>query len=402
MIDVISKRCQHPGCTKQPVFAHDGETARFCASHKEPDMIDVKNKRCQHPGCTKHPVFAHDGETARFCASHKEPDMIDVKSKRCQHPGCTKIPAFAHDGETARFCASHKEPDMIDVINKRCQHPGCTKHPVFAHDGETARFCSSHKEPDMIDVKNNRCQHPGCDIRSSFGRPGTEPSSCARHKKPGFILKPSRRCVTKGCNEKAFFGSDFKLFHCEKHKQEDEHNYAERPCTSCRLPSLLDETDLCEMCHPDSFARAALSKQNKLMTYLDAQGLPGDSTDRMIDHGSCGRERPDRIYDIGDRIIILECDENQHRDRACECEQTRMVNITQALGGPRVCFLRFNPDEYKSEHGMVPLTKRYHVLRDLLKALVESRIDFPGFLCVRYLFFDGWSTLAESPFQEIS
>jgi len=86
-----------------------------------------------------------------------------------------------------------------------------------------------------------------------------------------------------------------------------------------------------------------LAKQNDLMNYLDARDLKGVSTDIVIDKGECGKERPDRVYDFGDKIVILECDEYQHRDRQCLCEQTRMVNIGQSFGGIPVYFIRWNP-----------------------------------------------------------
>jgi hypothetical protein len=55
--------------------------------------------------------------------------------------------------------------------------------------------------------------------------------------------------------------------------------------------------------------RAALAKQNTLMDFLDNVGFQGNSTNKIIEGGICGLERPDRVYDFGDKIIILECDE---------------------------------------------------------------------------------------------
>ena len=83
------------------------------------------------------------------------------------------------------------------------------------------------------------------------------------------------------------------------------------------------------------------------MAYLDYQGLVGTSTDKMVDGGKCGRERPDRLFELPVRVLIIECDENQHKERACECEQTRMVNIGQSFGGLSVYFIRWNPDNFK-------------------------------------------------------
>jgi hypothetical protein len=61
------------------------------------------------------------------------------------------------------------------------------------------------------------------------------------------------------------------------------------------------------------------------MDSLDARDLKGDSTDKIVEGGICGKERPDRIYDLGDKIIVLECDEHQHRE-------TRLYLRTNAHG----------------------------------------------------------------------
>ena len=139
------------------------------------------------------------------------------------------------------------------------------------------------------------------------------------------------------------------------------------------------------------------------MVYLDSKGLKGDSTDGMIDGGVCGKERPDRTYDFGDKIIIVECDEHQHRDRACLCEQTRMVNIGQAYGGIPVYFIRFNPDDYTSKietKDPVAIQKRYKVLSDLLVSIRDGKTTLTeGLVSALYMYYDEWSCLAEEEWK---
>jgi hypothetical protein len=63
---------------KQPVFNIEGQTlARYCADHKTGGMINVKSKRCEHPDCKKQPTYNIEGQTiARYCADHKTDGMI--------------------------------------------------------------------------------------------------------------------------------------------------------------------------------------------------------------------------------------------------------------------------------------------------------------------------------------
>jgi hypothetical protein len=145
------------------------------------------------------------------------------------------------------------------------------------------------------------------------------------------------------------------------------------------------------------------------MEYLNQKGLRGNSTDIVIENGACGRERPDRVFDFGDKIVILECDEHQHKDRQRTCEQTRMMNIAQSYGGIPVYFIRWNPDNYTSPDGRLPelISKRYKRVADFIRDIQLNIVTLPNaLLSVFYMYYDGWTTLAESewtvltPFQQ--
>jgi hypothetical protein len=112
---------------------------------------------------------------------------------------------------------------------------------------------------------------------------------------------------------------------------------------------ILDNNNKCEFCNPTMFKTYNLAKQNNLMDYLDTlSNIPSPiSTDKIVNGGECGKERPDRIYDFNDKIIIVECDEHQHTNYTQECEKIRMINICQSFGGLPVYFIRWNPDNYK-------------------------------------------------------
>jgi hypothetical protein len=167
----------------------------------------------------------------------------------------------------------------------------------------------------------------------------------------------------------------------------------------CGLTMLLDDNGVCEYCNPVTFQRARLAKQTALMDYLDARDLTGTSTDTTIDQGACGRERPDRVYELADKIIILECDEHQHRDRACDCEQTRMINIGQSYGGMPVYFIRWNPDNYCSDNDRKQpeeIKKRHKLVGDLIASIAKGKTALPrGLVSVLYMYYNGWSTLAK-------
>jgi len=114
-----------------------------------------------------------------------------------------------------------------------------------------------------------------------------------------------------------------------------------------------------------------------------------ESYDIIIDHGLCGKERPDFLFDCKNQYVVLECDENQHKERLCECEFARMINISQSLGMHTI-FIRYNPDEFINKNGKLvdpSLTLRKELLLKMLNYQF-ARKDF-HFLEVIYMFYDG-------------
>jgi hypothetical protein len=259
----------------------------------------------------------------------------------------------------------------------------------------------------MINTKVKYCIYHGCTSAQRYGKPGTRMSHCAKHREPGMIRRSNGKCKSPRCREPAIYGTNYTPRHCAAHRLPEEQNLVERECVSCHLTMILNATDHCEFCDPATFATARLAKQNALFTYLDARtDLPLPlTTDTVIDGGACGKERPDRTYDLGDKILILECDEHQHRDRACDCEQTRMANIGQSYGGAPVYFIRWNPDDYSPESDRKepePIAKRHKLVGDLIRDIKKRKVALPSALVAAiYLYYDGWDKLATEPWHTI-
>ncbi|CBJ29373.1 EsV-1-7 [Ectocarpus siliculosus] len=179
------RRCEHSGCTKWPLYAFEGEKAKYCSQHKDEGMVDVRSRRCQEPSCTRQPSFGFEHQKPRFCAAHKDVGMVDVVSRRCEETDCRRRPLYGHEGEKGRFCSYHKSDGMVDVVNKRCQHPGCKKRPVFGFEGEKGRFCSLHRSGGMVDVVSRRCDSPGCKRQPSGTTDSTHVQFCSLHRGDG-------------------------------------------------------------------------------------------------------------------------------------------------------------------------------------------------------------------------
>jgi hypothetical protein len=288
---------------------------------------------------------------------------------------------------------------MVNVkVNSSCKEINCNKGRAYGVKGGKGEYCGEHCKEGMIRLYVKRCAKEGCDIQASYGN--KRPEYCNAHKKEGMKNLQVKICNQEGCDKQASYDKDGnRLLVCRKHNtnKKDLPVRAKKGCSSCGLQMKLNKDGKCEYCRPATFKVARFAKQNALMEYLDARELVGVMTDKAIESGMCGKERPDRVFDFGDKIVIVECDENQHKDRERECELTRMKNIGQMFGGTPVYFIRWNPDGYTCSE-MVPETvgMRHKRLGDLLLSITEGREVLPSALvAVHYMYYDGWSLKSE-------
>ena len=159
-------------------------------------------------------------------------------------------------------------------------------------------------------------------------------------------------------------------------------NIAIKKCKNCSLNGILDKDNLCETCNPIKINIIMLAKQNSLQKALESNDLKFISVDKMIDKGVCGKERPDFVFDMYKLILILECDEYQHKDRQISCETTRMKNIGQSYGGIPIYFIRWNPDNYKPGNNIKKkdlINTRQIVVCEYIKSIINDKItDIPA------------------------
>lgn len=74
--------------------------------------------------------------------------------------------------------------------------------------------------------------------------------------------------------------------------------------------------------------------------------------DKQVQDG-CSKRRPDLLLDLGYQILIVEIDENQHITYDCSCENKRLMELSADVGHRPIVFIRFNPDDYRTNEGNV-------------------------------------------------
>ena len=319
----------------------------------------------------------------------------------CARVGCTtKKPRYGVDKYSELYCREHADPGMVDVVNRRCR---CGKsQPTFAMEGDRAECCGKCRDPGMVDVVSRRCEHSECTKSAWKGIPGHSPTRCAGHVCDGMIKYPRSRCTFRDdsgvkCRELALYGITDPL-HCETHVQPDENNLVERQCSECKCTFVLGPDGKCGYCNDENRIRACLAKQRQVQAYLDRRAETEEilrycSYDRQLDGGVCGRERPDFLWDCRTHFVILEVDENQHSERENECETTRMKNIGQSLGGPKVWFIRYNPDPYRTDGDQYDPTqiRRHKSLLRTIKHCLANPPPETDFVTARYLYYNGYT-----------
>jgi hypothetical protein len=412
MIDVKNKTCTEKGCKKIPCYNIEGEIRAFyCNEHKKDGMINIKDKTCIENGCKKIPNYNIEGETkALYCNEHKKDGMIDIKHKTCIEKGCKKRPSYNIEGETkALYCYDHKLINMINIKDKTCTEKGCKKRPSYNIEGETkALYCNKHKKEDMIDIKTKTCIEKGCKIQSNYGLPGTSKTHCLKHMGDGMIKNPTKRCSTKDCKEYATHGFKDPLF-CENHAEKDHYNLCERKCTnqSCPYPERLDILNreglcvtFCSLIKRDQMMKTHIKKKEEFIGNLLKTEIKQELShrDQIID-SSCSKVRPDFVFDCGTHFVIIEVDEHQHKsysncgttlEERQKMENKRMFMIFQSFGGPRVAFIRYNPDVFRANDKVVTMgdQKRHKCLLQWVKHYLKNQPENP--LEVKYLFYDGY------------
>jgi hypothetical protein len=243
--------------------------------------------------------------------------MIDLKIKKCIKCNI-KIPNFGFEGQKATHCGDCKEENMIDVKNKKCIKCNI-KHQRFGFKDEKATHCYDCKEPNMINVVDKKCF---CGKKTpSFGYEGEKAKYCFDCKEPNMVNVADKRCKTEFCDthiwNKAYEG-------------------------------------YCAFCYgnlyPDSpVVRNFKTKERLVVDYIkDQYQYQYEDYDWIFDKkitDGCSKRRPDIYLDLGYQVLIIEVDENQHRQYENICENKRMMILFQDVGRP-IVFIRFNPDTY--------------------------------------------------------
>lgn len=393
------KKCKSTeGCLLIASFGYrDGTGTKFCSKHKNHGMVNLLCKLCS---CGKsRPTYNFNGLTANFCATCKKEGMINVNDKPCK---CGKAcPTFNFQGLKAEYCASCKNVNMINVSNQPCK---CAKssRPNFNYNGLKHEYCSKCKLPDMIDVTHKLCK---CGkVQPSFNYEGLIPEYCSKCKEEDMIMLRKRLCIECKDNQATYNLFGLKAKYCNSCKTDEMINISDK----CKFETCVRSGNIkykyyCTFCYQHLFPNDEASKnirvktkENYVRDFLN-NTVEGFIHDLPLWTGNCDcshRRRIDFRKLIGNTLLCIEVDENQHKRYKEKDEEIRYDDLFMLHGG-KFIFIRFNPDHFTSSLG----TKKNPYMKRRMEYLEKeiynqiNRIDNEEnkeLLEISYLFYDNF------------
>ena len=185
---------------------------------------------------------------------------------------------------------------------------------------------------------------------------------------------------------------------CEHGKQRVSCNDCGFKCSSCKITHVRKKNAKCRHCLPIAKTRSK-NKEAAIAAMLGQWASEGyiplytswDKGNPDAKPGVCGRYRPDFVWDLGFRALVLEIDEFQHKHEnyVQRCELVRVSRIVEGYGGIPVHIIRYNPDAFKI-NGVTRVTKREERLALLRLNLAEAvdRPDLENQIVVQHIWFD--------------
>jgi hypothetical protein len=438
MVNVKNKTCRSEGCRKIPNYNKPGETkALYCVGHRTGEMVDVKHQTCRSEGCRKIPNYNKPGETkALYCVGHRTGEMVDVKHQTCRSEGCQKRPHYNKPGEKEAFyCAGHKTGEMVDVKLplKTCFHPQCDHIPLFNLKGKKPLYCQEHAQPGMVNLQeSNHClvceAVPLCKFQDHYYCSAHYPDRQAIAR-----LDPSSRQETcSQCLQKPLCSVNGSLY-CSEHYpdhsaiQQFNRRFLKKVCSKCEREPLcqLNGSLYCADHYPD---RAAITRLNRECKYCDlaetayvcqecqtrrhrkewtvVAQLRKEINQKAVHDSNhpvseCSKRRPDLFYECHTHAVIVEIDENQHRDYQPSCECARISEIAASLGGQPITIIRYNPDSIRHDNKSVKVEAKTRI--ELLVKTLKRELNSPPTkyqIKLIQLFFDDNGSQEYQPVKE--
>jgi len=403
-------------------YNYFNEKKKFCSECKSDDMIDIAYKSKMCVVCKKKwATFNYENEKkATHCNKCKLDNMIDIRHKKCIK--CNKKqPCYSIKGENSpKFCAecsiiysNENNVEMENIRNKKCLICNLTQ-PSYSKKNETTRlYCSScaHKlmNENNIELENN--VNEKCivckKVEPCFNYENeTKPTHCGNCKLNDMINIKCKKCIVCKITQSCYnYENETKPSHCAKCKLNGMIHIYAKSCKSdfCDTIGNKKYKGYCTHCYANLFPNDPLTFQIKCKTKEIAVRdfintiYDGFQHDKPIHFGcDCNhRRRIDHRKLIGNTMLAIETDENQHKTYDEMDEEIRYDDLMMAFTGKWI-YIRFNPDKFKKKNGKnanPAISTRLHTLKNEIDKQIKKieNEENTELLEIHYLFYDNYN-----------
>lgn len=314
---------------------------------------------------------------------------------------CENTAMYNYETETKRlYCKKHKLENMIDLanLNNLCNHKECKYYAIYNEENEEKPlYCKFHKTDNMICKIKQLCDYEDCNITASYNFPNNKQRlRCSKHKEEGMIDVKHYICIEKDCNIFASFNyeGEKKWLYCVKHKKDNMINVKNPRCKfeRCMVDGNKKYDGYCLFCFIHLFPDVEITRNYKTKEKHIVDNIKNNFidfswiSDKKIQDG-CSNRRPDLVVDFGFNILIIEIDENQHKNY--NCENKRTMQISQDFNHRPIVLIRFNPDNYTNTKNETILGCFKYDNKGIL--IIRNKKDFEKRLKVLYKEIEYWS-----------
>jgi hypothetical protein len=221
----------------------------------------------------------------------------------------------------SQICEHNKRKDLCKECNgsQICIH---NKITYYCKECDGNAFCEHNKE-------KNRCKDCGGSSRCEHNRLKSQCkecdgiSICHHDKQKGQCIICSPKIACYNCKHMVMSSNKSYRPYCFK-------------CYCVRNPDI-------------EIKRRYKTKENLLGEALKEMNLGINFIqDKKVD-GGCSYRRPDFLFDLFTHTVIVECDENDHKDYSTTCEIAKLNETFTDLADRPMILIKFNPDKYEGK-----------------------------------------------------
>ena len=333
-----------------------------------------RRQQCLHG---KRKAYCRDCKGSQICAHDRDKSRCkECKgSKICVHQ---RIKYQCKDCKGSRICPHERRKEYC----KKCKGSQICIHNKTI---STCKKCNGSQICFHHRIKAFCKECKGSQI-CFHGRLKYRCKECEGFPKRGLCSHEYRKEYCKECK-----GSQICIH--DKLKDFCNHCGGSRLCSLCQFTQVSRNKQVCAKCLPRPRHTSPVKEIKlaaRLQDWASEKLIPfyslWNKQNPLADPSQCGKYRVDFIFELENKVVLLECDENQHSIYDQRCERVRQAHVSLGFGGLPVHWIRYNPDTFRLNDAtrVVSAQERESVLlKQLQKAFHET--DFDHLITITYI-----------------